>query len=102
MCVVDTGDTVAGQLDIIKSAQPELGPDLSPLALSIARLAPDILRVKIVDPEGQRWQVPAELFGSRSGEGSRLCMCSGASIGMCECSEGSIGMHMRPVFHIAA
>jgi len=52
---------------VIWSTQPELGPDISPLALRVAPLAPDVLRVKIGDPGGERWEVPAKLFGSRSG-----------------------------------
>lgn len=65
--LLHTGDALTGRLDLLKSTQPDLGADVSPLALTVQHTASDTLRIKIGDAEGKRWEVPAELFPPRPG-----------------------------------
>lgn len=60
--LLHTGGTLSGRLDLLKSTQPGLGTDVSPLALTVQHTASDSLRIKIGNAEGKRWEVPAELF----------------------------------------
>ena len=60
--LLHTGGTLSGRLDLLKSTQPGLGTDVSPLALTVRHTASDTLRIKIGDADGKRWEVPAELF----------------------------------------
>ncbi len=61
------GDAVAGVLHQTAATQPELGPDVGPLALSVRLSAPDILRATITDAASSRWEVPPSLFGALPG-----------------------------------
>lgn len=49
--------------------QPELGPDLQKLKLSM-EAAPGIMRVTIKDTDSSRYEVPQELFDNSGGQPS--------------------------------
>ena len=44
------------------STQPELGPDVRELELTVNTSVPDILRLRLTDPQHSRWEVPAYLY----------------------------------------
>ena len=54
------GDVQTGSLTLQHGTQPELGSDVSPLALSVERVSRSILRVKL--GAAGRWEVPRSLF----------------------------------------
>lgn len=68
-----TGDTLRARLALHSSTQPELGTDVSPLALTIKHTARDTLRIKIGDADGKRWEVPTNLFSPPSGGPCLAC-----------------------------
>ena len=56
------------------TTQPELGPDVSPLSLSVETMAPDILHVKIGAPG--RWEVPRGIFAATNQASGKLLIAT--------------------------
>lgn len=62
------GGDLKGILQHSTATQPELGPDIGQLSVSLDHIAPDIVRIKVADVESSRWQVPQkQLFGDQQG-----------------------------------
>jgi hypothetical protein len=60
-------------LELRVGVSPELGPDLQQLRLEVDSRIPDILRVRITDPNEQRWEVPRELLAQTPEEAAGDC-----------------------------
>ena len=54
------GEVQTGSLTLQHGTQPELGSDVTPLALSVEHVSRSILRVKL--GAAGRWEVPRSLF----------------------------------------
>lgn len=52
------------ELALVKSVQPELGPDVTKLSASVRRVGCDTLRLTLRDADEARWEVPTHLFKS--------------------------------------
>ena len=61
------GNTLMGTLAQQASTQQELGPDVSPLNVTVQYLTASIMRVKI--GAAGRWEVPMDLFDATPPQG---------------------------------
>ena len=62
----------SAQLGLLAGSLPELGQDISPLALDVMPVSTAVLRVRIGAPG--RWEVPQALFANRGAPGAGLSM----------------------------
>ncbi|KAL6777600.1 AGL1 [Auxenochlorella protothecoides x Auxenochlorella symbiontica] len=60
----DNGGGSYAELALVKSVQPELGPDVTKLSASVRRVGCDTLRLTLRDADEARWEVPTHLFKS--------------------------------------
>ena len=60
------------QLGLLSGGTPELGQDISPLALDMMPVSAAVLRVRIGAPG--RWEVPQALFANRDAPGVVLLL----------------------------
>ena len=79
---VDEGQRA--QLGLLSGSLPELGQDISPLALDVAPVSAAVLRARIGAPG--RWEVPQALFANRDAPGAGLplsCALQGCCTPVC-------------------
>lgn len=65
-CALGTGHGVLAASELQRQSQatqPELGPDIPELRLRVERFAAGVMRVKLTDAAGERWEVPPHLLG---------------------------------------
>ncbi|RMZ57650.1 hypothetical protein APUTEX25_001850, partial [Auxenochlorella protothecoides] len=78
----DNGGGSYAELALVKSVQPELGPDVTKLSASVRRVGCDTLRLTLRDADEARWEVPTHLFKSDILAGSGPSMngaCGGSA-----------------------